>query len=64
MQKRIDELETLIPQLEARIDEISAAIGAASADADSERVRALGEAYTQAEADLHASMTEWAELVD
>lgn len=64
MQKRIEELETLIPQLEQQLDEITEAIGAASVNADAERVRSLGEAYTRAEAELHETMSEWERLVD
>ena len=64
LQKRIDELEALIPQLEARMDEITAEIGTASIKADAERVRALGEAYNQTEAELQATMAEWERLID
>ena len=64
LQKRLEELETLIPQLEQRLDDLTAAIGTASANADAERVRTLGEQYTQAEADLHATMQAWEQLLD
>jgi ATPase subunit of ABC transporter with duplicated ATPase domains len=64
LQKRLAELEALIPQLETQLEQISAAIGAASARADAERVRALGEDYTRAEAELHATMQEWERLLD
>jgi len=63
LQKRIEELEALIPQLERRLEAITAAIGAASASADAERVRVLGESYTQTEAELHATMQAWEELL-
>ena len=64
LQKRIEELERLIPELEAQLDEITTAIGTASVNADAERVRSLGEAYNQTEAELHATMEEWERLVD
>ncbi|MEP7291940.1 MAG: ABC-F family ATP-binding cassette domain-containing protein, partial [Chloroflexota bacterium] len=64
LQKRIEELETLIPQLEQRLDQISGEIGTASASGDAGRVRVLGEAYTQAEAELHATMETWEQLLD
>ncbi|HVU14507.1 MAG TPA: ABC-F family ATP-binding cassette domain-containing protein [Phototrophicaceae bacterium] len=64
LQKRIAELEALIPQLEQRLAEIIAEMGTASASADGKRVRSLGEAYTQTEAELHATMTEWERLIE
>ncbi len=64
LQKRIEELEALIPQLEQRLDEITNEIGTASASADAKKVRSLGEAYTQTEAELHATMEEWERLID
>jgi ATP-binding cassette subfamily F protein 3 len=64
LQQRIAELETLIPQLEQRLEAITIAIGAASASADAERVRVLGESYTRTEAELHATMQAWEELLD
>ncbi len=63
LQKRIDELEALIPELEAQLEAITAAIGEASALADADRVRELGEEYNRAEADLHDKMAEWERLV-
>ncbi len=64
LQQRIDELEALIPQLETRLEQIIAEIGAASAAADSDRVRTLGSAYTDAETELHVTMAEWEQLLD
>ncbi|MCC6802621.1 MAG: ABC-F family ATP-binding cassette domain-containing protein, partial [Anaerolineae bacterium] len=64
LEQRIAELEALIPQLEAQIEDITAAISAASTNADAGKVRALGEAYTQAEAQLHATMAEWERLLE
>ncbi|MBE2268395.1 MAG: ABC-F family ATP-binding cassette domain-containing protein, partial [Anaerolinea sp.] len=63
LQKRIEELEALIPELEARLDDITEEIGSASANGDAGRVAELGRAYTQAEADLHAAMEDWERLV-
>ncbi len=59
LEKRIKELEGLIHQLESRLEEITAAIGTASAEGDAQSVRSLGEAYNLAEADLYATMAEW-----
>jgi ATP-binding cassette subfamily F protein 3 len=64
LEKRIEELETLIPQLEQRLEQITADIGAASVNADAERVRSLGAAYAQTEAELHTTMEEWEKLLD
>ena len=64
LQQRIEELEALIPQLETRLEDIVAEISTASAAADSERVRVLGNAYTDAETELHATMAEWERLLD
>jgi ATP-binding cassette subfamily F protein 3 len=64
VQKRVAELEARIPQLETQLEEISDAIGVASARADTERVRSLGEDYTRTEAELHATMQEWERLLD
>ncbi len=64
LQQRIEELEVLIPQLETHLEEITSAIGSASAAADAERVRTLGIAYTDAESELHSTMTEWERLID
>ena len=64
LQKRIEALEMLIPQLEARLEMITVEIGKASVNADAERVRSLGETYNQTEAELHATMAEWERLVD
>jgi ATP-binding cassette subfamily F protein 3 len=63
-QKRLAELELHIPELEAQLEQLTSAIGEASAQGDAERVRALGEAYTRAEAELHATMADWERLVD
>ncbi len=64
LQKRVAELEAAIETLEDRLAELNSAIGAASISGDSGKVAALGEAYTRAEADLHATLEEWALLAD
>ncbi|MYE78984.1 MAG: ABC-F family ATP-binding cassette domain-containing protein [Chloroflexi bacterium] len=60
---RAAELETQIGGLEANLSEIALQLEAASRSADAEQVRALGAAYTEAEAELSAAMDEWGELV-
>lgn len=64
LQKRLDELESQIHALESQLDDLTGQIGAASAEGDAERVRQLGEQYTQAETDLHAAMEQWAQLAE
>ncbi len=64
LKKRIIELEARIPQLETRLSEITQALEIASAEGSPDRVRALAEAYNQAESDLYAAMEEWDRLVD
>lgn len=61
---RAAELEAQIDNLEASISEITIQLEAASRSADADQVRALGEAYTKAEAELTAALDEWGELVD
>ena len=63
LQKRIEEVEAQILELEAKVEEIGTAIADASAGGDAGRVSNLGAAYTQAEADLQAAMEEWERLV-
>jgi len=62
LQRRIEEVEQLIFVLEIRLEELTAAIEAASTAGDSDRIRDLGEEYTQAEQELDAAMQEWAAL--
>ena len=61
---RAEELEAQIDSLEASMSEITARLEAASRSADADQVRALGEAYTKAEAELTAALDEWGKLVD
>ena len=62
LKKRIEELEAQIHALEGQVSELNDAIASASAAGDAARVRALGERYTAAEADLNAALDEWTEL--
>jgi ATP-binding cassette, subfamily F, member 3 len=64
LQKQVAELEAQIHRLEAQLGDLTDAIGKASAEGDAYRVRELGEQYTQAEAELQATMDEWAALAE
>ncbi|MBZ0297446.1 MAG: ABC-F family ATP-binding cassette domain-containing protein [Anaerolineae bacterium] len=64
LEKRLAEVETNIHQLETRIEQLNNDIFDASSAGDAARVRQLGEEYTQAEADLHTLMDEWAILME
>ena len=64
LQQRIEEVEALVFQLETRLETLINEIGAASASANADKVRTLGEAYTQTEAELHATMAEWERLIE
>ncbi len=64
LQKRIEAAEARVTQLEEAINDLHNQIGAASASGDVAAVASLGEAYTQAETDLHAAMAEWESLVE
>ncbi len=63
LQKRIEEVEALVLELETRFEELGTAIADASAAGDAGRVAKLGTEYTRAEADLQAAMEEWERLV-
>ena len=60
--RRANELESHISELESCLSQISAELESASRAADAAKVRALGKAYTNAEAELSAAMDEWGEL--
>ena len=60
--KRIEALEAEIQRLEQSLDELTSEIEAASAAGDVARVTALGQQYTESEAMLDESMTEWMHL--
>jgi ATP-binding cassette subfamily F protein 3 len=62
--QRISEAEALITDLETQLETLTADLERASMDGDAERVRALGEAYAQAETELAAAMAEWERLAD
>jgi ATP-binding cassette, subfamily F, member 3 len=64
LEKRIAEVEAQIHALETKIEELHEAITTASTGGNAARVRELGEQYTQAEADLHATMATWESLVE
>ena len=64
LQKRIEAAEARVTQLEEAINDLHNQIGAASAKGDAAKVASLGEAYMQAENDLHAAMAEWESLVE
>jgi ATP-binding cassette subfamily F protein uup len=64
LKQRITQVEDQIHALEAEVARLEAAIGEASVQGDSDRVSALGEAYTRAEADLHSAMEDWEMLLE
>jgi ATP-binding cassette subfamily F protein 3 len=64
LEKRIGEVEAQIHELEARLEQLTSEIAAASRAGEADRISELGEAYTQAEADLHRLMEEWALLAE
>jgi ATP-binding cassette subfamily F protein 3 len=64
LQKRIEATETRVHELETQLAQITADLERASASSDAKKVHALGDAYTQTEADLMAAMEEWAALVE
>ena len=64
LQKRLEELEGQIHELETRLEALIDAIGKASVDGNGEQVRVLGEQYNTAEAELHALVETWAELAE
>src|SRR5690606_5210489 len=59
LQRRLEELEAQIHSFELELAALTEAIGTASAEGNGDRVRALGERYSRAEADLHAVMETW-----
>jgi ATP-binding cassette subfamily F protein 3 len=64
LQKRLAELEAQIHALETQLGELTEAISAASAEGRADAVRSLGEAYTDAENELHETMETWAALAE
>lgn len=61
--RRIMRLETLINELEVKLVNLSGELGEASSAGQVDRVRELGEAYTQAEDQLNAALSEWEALL-
>ena len=64
LKQRVEEIEATIAALEAKVQTLTADIETASASGDAGRVRQLGEAYTQTEADLQSALEEWERLVE
>lgn len=64
LEKRLAEVEARIHEMEAQLARLNVDIADASNAGDAARVRELGEAYTQTEADLHMLMDEWALLAE
>ncbi|MEL6227250.1 MAG: ABC-F family ATP-binding cassette domain-containing protein, partial [Pseudomonadota bacterium] len=64
LKKRIAELEASIEQMEARMDELTTGIEAASAEGNAALVQSLGDEYAQTEIDLEAAVDEWGTLAE
>ncbi|MCU0466220.1 MAG: ABC-F family ATP-binding cassette domain-containing protein [Anaerolineae bacterium] len=64
LQKRITAVEANIAKLEQAVHDITAQLSEASAAGDGIRAAQLGSQYNEAEAALHAAMTEWEQLVE
>ncbi len=64
LQKRIAEAEAKVTAMEEALNDLHDQIGAASVKGDAAKVAALGEAYMQAEANLHSAMAEWELLME
>ncbi len=62
--QRLAKVEATIHALETQLADLTDAIAAASTSGDTARINALGAAYTQAEADLHAALEEWEDLAE
>ncbi len=62
--RRLTEVESKIHKLEVRLVDLSGELGEASEAGDVDRVAQLGAAYTTAEADLDAALTEWEALLE
>jgi ATP-binding cassette, subfamily F, member 3 len=64
LQKRLEEVEAHITELESRLEALHAAISEASAAGDAKKVSDLGAEYTRTEADLHTTLEEWEILAE
>ncbi len=62
--KRLEVVEAKITELEQTIADLNDAIAEASTAGDADKVRELGEAYTQTEDELHATMEDWEILLE
>ncbi len=62
LKQKLTEIEAQIEKLEGRLEDLTAAIGDASADGNAQQVHDLGVEYSQTEADLEAMMVEWEQL--
>jgi ATP-binding cassette, subfamily F, member 3 len=63
-QRRVDELETLIHDLEDALKAINDDISTASTDGDMDRITKLGATYTAQNTKLQAFYAEWEQLTD
>ena len=61
--KRAAELEQRVDELERGLGKLADALQVASAAADADRVRCLGQEYARTEAELAAALDEWGECV-
>ncbi len=59
LEKRLTAVEQHITELETKLEDLTEQIANASAAGNAAEVQSLGEAFTQAEADLEAAMEEW-----
>ena len=59
LNKRLTELEAMIEELEVQLGKISVDIEKASGEGNTDRVHALGIAYTRTEDELEQAMEEW-----
>ena len=62
LQKRVEELETTIAKLEAKLESLTEDLESASTAGDAEKVQSLGESYAETEEALEAAMEEWSDL--
>ncbi len=63
-QARLEQLETTIHQLEARLRELTTALDLAGRAQDIDRVTRLGTEYRQVEAQLNTLLEEWSEVAE
>jgi len=64
LKQRVMELEAEIEQLEIKLQDLTNTIAEVSSSGDADKVAKLGEAYSQAESDLEAAMSEWELLAE